>query len=154
VKTRIIIVVVAILVGGGATVALLARSWSHGTLDTTVTVPAYCLPSGTHCTVLCDFVAARAALDSMEEHARAIQLVRRMVEDFRVSADAKASDAKTIELKAVYIIGKDNYQRPDFSKRVELVKVSGTREQMLQLSTADLGDWDRLKQAVSAEIIR
>jgi hypothetical protein len=75
------------------------------------------------------------------------------VREFRLHGADRAGEAKTIQMRAVYVQGRDNYDRPDFSRRTDLLKLSGAREQFLGLSDADLADWDRLKQSLSAETV-
>jgi hypothetical protein len=149
-KRRLIIGSLAIVIGLTVVMVLVLRHGSGGALHLSE-APAYYLPQGAHCTVLVDVAAQRAQLDGVDVRVRAAALARFMVEEFRAHGDAKAHDAKTVQLLAVYITGKDNYNRPDFSRRTDLLKLNGTREQIQGLSEADLDDWGRLTHAVHAE---
>jgi hypothetical protein len=116
-------------------------------------VPAYYLPRDGQCTVLVDFSNQRGQLGALDNDSRAARLARIMVQEFRRHGAAKSKEAPAIQMLAVYIQGKDNYNRPDFSKRTNLLKLNGTAAQLQGLTDAELGDWQRLKQALRVEVL-
>jgi hypothetical protein len=112
---------------------------------------AYYLPRDTQCTVLVDFAGQRSELEKLDRGARNLELARQMVDEFRRHGEAKTQNARTVQLIAVCINGKDNYGRPDFANRTTFLKLSGSREQVLGLTDADLGDWEHVKHTLTAE---
>lgn len=112
---------------------------------------AYYLPRGDQCTVLVDFAARRSDVDRLSGDERAAYLARAMIGEFRRAGRAESKGAGKIQMIAVYIEGKDNYNRPDFSKRTNLLKLSGTAEQFSSLSDEDAGNWERVKSVLKVE---
>jgi hypothetical protein len=113
--------------------------------------PSFYMRRDAQCTVLVDFSEQREAIDGMQADARRLVLAQEMVRELRTNGDTKAGDAKNVQMIAVYIDGKDNYGRPDFARRTNLVKLSGSRETFASLADADLNDWQRLQSALAAE---
>jgi hypothetical protein len=145
----ILVVAVAVLVPAGL---MASRMWAAKPNAELGEIRAYYLPGNDKCTVLVDFAARRSHLTSMDSESRLAHLADQMIREFRRSGDTEAKGATTIQMIAVYIEGKDNYNRPDFGKRVNLLKLSGTAAQFRSLSDAEASDWNRVKSILHAEV--
>lgn len=83
----------------------------------------YYFPEQQTCTVLVDFQKERPELQGLAADARSLQLVRRLVDEFAKNGQSKCPAAQKVKMMAVYIPGVDNYGRPDFSNRVNLLMI-------------------------------
>jgi hypothetical protein len=114
-------------------------------------INAYYLPRDEQCTVLVDFAAQRTYVDGLDGNRRQAYLAQQMIREFCRGGAAGAKGATNIQMIAVYIEGKDNYNRPDFSKRVTLLKVRGTAAQLQSFTDTEAGDWNRVAAAFKTE---
>jgi hypothetical protein len=120
-------------------------------------LPSYYVPGEQKCTVLVDFLGNRAELERLPESARASQIVRSLVAEYRRHGEQKGKDrdgnsAASVELIAVYINGKDNYGRPDFGNITRLMKLAAPATQLHDLTEADLANPDALRGKVTLDL--
>ena len=148
-------VAVVVAVGVLIPAALLAARMWHSLDDADAkngAVRALYMAQGDKCAVLVDFASQRSYLNTLDSNGRAAHLAQSMIREFRRTGDAERKGATAIQMIAVYIEGKDNYNRPDFSKRINLLKLSGTADQFRNFTDADAGDWERVKASLNAKV--
>lgn len=106
----------------------------------TTTVPqifSYYFPKqdGT-CTALIDFHTQPELTTEVEKDTnKSSKLVQQMAHDFITKGIEKCANAKTVTLMAVRIDATDNYGRPDFKNRVNILKITAPLEKIKDLAT-------------------
>jgi hypothetical protein len=111
-------------------------------------------PTSTACTMMMDFQKARQRLASLDREARAVELTRAMIQEFARNGAAKCPTQSQVQLLAVYIPGTDNYGRPDFGRRVNALKVAGSRTAVNKIagSAAKPMTLSQIRQELSVEL--
>jgi hypothetical protein len=85
----------------------------------------YYFSEGALCTLMVDFQPSRARVESLGAEERQTSLIREMIRVFQQSGQAQCSAAGRVRLVAVFIPGLDNYGRPNFASRQNIVRADG-----------------------------
>lgn len=72
-----------------------------------------------------DFQKVRSRLTGLSGDARDIELSRGMLAEWSASSAAKCPGASKVTMMAVYVPGADQYGRPDFGSRTNLMRLVG-----------------------------
>lgn len=113
---------------------------------------SYYLPEDGQCTVLVDFQARRSELNQLDKEPRILVLARAMLKEFASSGAEKCPQADRVRLLAVYIPGTDNYGRPDFGNRTNLLLIEGSMAATAQSAAADLATRDQLDKSLKVTV--
>lgn len=107
----------------------------------------YYFPEGDECTAVLDFQSRRGDLEKSSVEKKTLVLANELLRDFSLNGSEKCQGAKRIHLLAVFIPGVDNYGRPDFPGRVNLLRLDGTIDQMTNGMKREYRDVSELKAA-------
>lgn len=91
---------------------------------------AYYFPGAANCTVMMDFAPAHGVLDALPKDEREASLAVQMLREVAANA-AKCGGSQTIRALAVEIPGTDNYGRPNFGSRKNLLVIEGPAAAMV-----------------------
>lgn len=101
------------------------------------------------CTVLVDFQKQRDEIERLSGDAHALRLIRGLVDEFAANGAKKCGVLDSIRMMAVYIPGVDNYGRPDFPNRVNVLRIDASAENLLAAARQDLKDLKSVPPALA-----
>lgn len=87
--------------------------------------PCYYYSAGRICTMMMDFQSIRHRLDSLDQEKRQAEIALIMAQEFSRGGASKCPQAEKVRLEAVYVPTKDNYGRPDFRQRIQIMRIDG-----------------------------
>jgi hypothetical protein len=105
---------------------------------------SYYFPESERCTLVLDFQPRRADLAQLAKEARSLSLAKDLLREFKANGSEKCPEAKDVRLLAVFVPGTDNYGRPNFGSRVNLLRLEGPRDKVLQGADADFKTIDEI----------
>jgi hypothetical protein len=111
---------------------------------------SYYFPEAERCTLVLDFQPRRADLSQLAREARSLALAKDLLKEFKANGSGKCPDAKEVRLLAVFVPGTDNYGRPNFGSRVNLLRLEGARDKVLHSADADFKSIDEIGDGVTA----
>jgi len=91
-------------------------------------LPTYYFPERTLCTALVDFQKNRRELQKLSRAERNQLIARELVREFVTNGKKKCENVSLVRVQAIYIPGTDNYGRPDFPNRINLLRLEGAPE--------------------------
>ena len=113
--------------------------------SSTEQLPSYYFPGPPLCTVMVDFAPSHAAIDALAKEQREASLASRMLHEISVNI-ARCGGSTEIRALAVEIPGTDNYGRPNFGARKNLLMIEGPATAVLARgSPAAAAGLDELK---------
>jgi len=124
--------------------------WVSGTIAAE-TLPTFYFPEGESCTALVDFQKIRGDLTKKSEEERSQTIVRQLLTEFSANGVNKCGTAKQVRLMAVYIPGTDNYGRPDFPNRINILRLNGSATEMAAAAHQDWKTTKDLNPAIRIE---
>lgn len=87
------------------------------------------------CTALIDFHAQPELTNNIESNiSKTNHLIQQMAQDYLTTGVSKCQHAKNVTLWAVRIDNTDNYGRPDFKNRINILKINAPTEKMTMLA--------------------
>ncbi len=111
---------------------------------------SYYFPESERCTLVLDFQPRRDDLLQLSKEARGVALAKDLLKEFKANGSAKCPDAKEVRLLAVFVPGTDNYGRPNFGSRVNLLRLEGPRDKVLQTADTDFKTVDDIGNGLIA----
>jgi hypothetical protein len=87
-------------------------------------IASYYFPGPSQCTVLVDFAPSLASLDALTKDEREASLANGMLREISANI-AKCGGSAEVRALAVMIPGTDNYGRPNFASRKNLLMLEG-----------------------------
>jgi hypothetical protein len=102
-------------------------------------VRTFYFPKPELCTVMVDFEPSREAVAATKDEARTLLLARTMLRDYATNGKSKCQGAARVRLLAMFITGVDNYGRPDFGARQNLIRMDADAEGIAGLALAPDG---------------
>jgi hypothetical protein len=112
----------------------------------------YYLPEDGQCTVLIDFQGRRSELGQLDKEGRTLVLAKAMLKEFASNGAEKCPQSDRVRLLAVYIPGTDNYGRPDFGNRTNLVLIEGSMAATTQSAAVDPAARDQLEKLLKVTV--
>lgn len=88
-------------------------------------LPTYYFPGPPLCTVMIDFASSHNDLDALSKDEREARLANRMLQEVAANI-GKCGSSTDIRALAVEIPGTDNYGRPNFGARKNLLMIEGS----------------------------
>lgn len=122
-----------------------ARAQSAGT-------PSFYFTERETCTLIVDFQAQKAALDALPKEGKALALAKGLIAEFKRQGASNCPDTKELIALAVFIPGVDNYGRPNFGSRVNLLKIKSEISDVGSLSVVDLKNFSDVEREFKSEI--
>jgi hypothetical protein len=114
-------------------------------------VPYY-FSEGEQCTLVLDFQSFRAELVPLSKEARNLILTKDLLKEFKTNGSSKCSEAKNVRLLAVFIPGTDNYGRPNFASRVNLLRLEGPTQRVLQSADKDFSATEQISDQLTVTV--
>jgi hypothetical protein len=111
---------------------------------------SYYFPESERCTLVLDFQPRRQDLLQLSKEARSLSLAKELLKEFKANGSAKCPDAKEVRLLAVFVPGTDNYGRPNFGSRVNLLRLEGATDKVQQSADADFKTVDEIGNGLTA----
>jgi hypothetical protein len=105
---------------------------------------SYYFPESERCTLVLDFQPRRADLAQLSKETRSLSLAKDLLQEFKAHGSEKCPEAKDVRLLAVFVPGTDNYGRPNFGSRVNLLRLEGPRDKVLQGADTDFKTIDEI----------
>jgi len=115
----------------------------------TSALPTYYFVEDKMCTVLVDFQDQRSDIERMSGDLRLLRLITDLLSEFASNGPTKCGGADVIRMMAVYIPGVDNYGRPDFPNRVNVVRIDGGAATLESASKHDFTDINQIKSILT-----
>lgn len=112
-------------------------------------VVTYYFNQGGICTGIVDFQSARSKLESADKETMLLLLTRRMIGEVIQDFPTRCDGATDVRMIAVYIPGVDNYGRPDFANRINLLRLDGDRDGFLMKDSVELKSLEDVKRLFS-----
>lgn len=113
---------------------------------------AYHFPKPNVCTIMIDYQQSSASVINTNGDDKSLLLSRSMIKQYIDEGVQKCKGAPKIIILAVFIPGKDNYGRPDFGSRSNILKLEGLSVKFQALSTEKNLSLSKIKDAVSLYI--
>jgi hypothetical protein len=114
-------------------------------------VPYY-FQESERCTLILDFQSHRSELTELSKAARTLSLAKDLLKEFKTRGSEKCSEAKNVRLLAVFVPGTDNYGRPDFGSRVNLIRLEGPKEKVLQGAETDFATTEQITDLLTVTV--
>jgi hypothetical protein len=105
---------------------------------------SYYFPENEQCTLVLDFQSHRPKLDQLSKETRNLTLAKDLLIEFKANGSIKCPEARKVRLLAVFIPGTDNYGRPDFGSRTNLLRLEGPIERVLQSADRDFATVEQI----------
>jgi hypothetical protein len=96
------------------------------------------------CTLVLDFQPRRSELVQLSKDARSLALAKDLLKEFKINGSKKCPEAQNVRLLAVFVPGTDNYGRPDFGSRVNLLRLEGSTNQVVQSAEKDFSATEQI----------
>jgi hypothetical protein len=109
----------------------------------------YYFPEGEECTLALDFQPRRTEIEAATGDQRSVLLAEGLLQEFSAQGSTKCPGAKTIRLLAIFIPGVDNYGRPNFPERVNLLRLEGSSDQVNVAATKHAENLPQLKELLT-----
>ena len=110
---------------------------------------AYYFPEGRVCTLILDFQPTKDKLERLTGTPRTLSIATSLLSEVKVGGTEKCKTAEVIRMMAVYIPGVDNYGRPDFGSRLNLLRIDSTAAAINTFNDLAFKDIESLKKAVT-----
>lgn len=114
-------------------------------------VPYY-FPESEQWTLVLDFQSHRSELAQLSKEVRSLALAKDLLREFKANGSEKCPEAKNARLLAVFIPGTDNYGRPDFGARVNLLLLEGSKERVLSGAERNFTSVEQLNDLFAATV--
>jgi hypothetical protein len=113
---------------------------------------SYYFPENEQCTLVLDFQPQRPELIQLSKEARTLSLAKDLLKQFKANGSEKCPEAKNVRLLAVFVPGTDNYGRPDFGSRVNLLRLEGPTDNILQSAEKDFTATEQISDLLTTTV--
>lgn len=115
-------------------------------------IHAYYFNQSGICTFLLDLQPLRGSYDGLRGDVRTVALAKALIDEFRAHGQDRCMGAMSVRAIAVYIPGVDNYGRPAFGSRTNLLRLQGPIEGLADATASQMKSLDGLKSKFEVEV--
>jgi hypothetical protein len=113
---------------------------------------SYYFPESEQCTLVLDFQPHRSELEQMSKEVRSLTLAKDLLKEFKTNGSDKCPEARSVRLLAVFVPGTDNYGRPDFGRRINLLRLEGSLETVLKGAEKDFATTEQVRDLLTITV--
>jgi hypothetical protein len=98
------------------------------------------------CTLVLDFQSRRSELVKLSKDALSLSLAKDLLKEFQTNRHEKCREANIVRLLAVFVPGTDNYGRPNFGSRQNLLRLEGSTKKVLENAERDFTAMEQISE--------